>query len=59
MYLGFIIWIIGFPVYMNAAFTLASAIIWIPHILYWKVSEEKQLEQEFKDYQQYKKKTWF
>ena len=59
MYLGFIIWIIGFPIFMNAAFTLASAIIWIPQILYWRVSEERQLEKKYKDYQEYKKKAWF
>ena len=59
MYLGFIIWIIGFPIFTNAAFTLVSAIIWIPQILYWRVSEEKQLEQKYEDYQEYKKRTWF
>ena len=59
MYLGFIIWIIGFPMFMNAGFTLASAIIWISHILYWKSSEERQLAKKYKDYQEYKKKTWF
>ena len=59
MYLGFIIWLIGLPIFTNAAFTLASAIIWIPQILYWRASEERQLEQKYEDYQEYKKKTWF
>ena len=59
MYLGFIIWIIGFPIFTNAAFTLTSAIIWIPQILFWRVSEEKQLEKKYEDYQEYKKRTWF
>jgi len=59
MYLGFVIWIIGLPIFTNAAFTLASAIIWIPHILYWKSSEERQLAKKYKDYQEYKKRTWF
>ena len=59
MYLGFIIWIIGFPVFTNAAFTLASACIWIAHILYWKSSEERQLAEKYQDYQEYKKRTWF
>jgi len=44
---------------MNALFTLASAAIWIPHILYWRVSEERQLEKKYENYQEYKKKTWF
>ena len=59
MYLGFIIWIIGLPIFTNALFTLISAIIWIPQILYWKMSEERQLVKKYKDYQEYKKKTWF
>ena len=59
MYSGFIIWIIGLPIFLNAAFTLASAVIWIPQILYWRSSEERQLERKYKDYQEYKKKTWF
>jgi len=59
MYLGFIIWIVGFPIFTNAAFALASAIIWIPQILYWRISEERQLFKKYKDYQEYKKKTWF
>ena len=59
MYFGFIIRIIGFPMFTNAAFTLASAIIWIPQILYRKISEEKQLVKKYKDYAEYKKQTWF
>jgi protein-S-isoprenylcysteine O-methyltransferase Ste14 len=59
MYLGFIIWIIGLPIFTNATFTLASAIIWIPHILYWKSSEERHLAKKYKNYQDYKEKTWF
>jgi len=59
MYFGFIIWVTGFPVFTGAAFTLASAIIWIPQILYWRSSEEKQLGKKYKDYQEYKKRTWF
>ena len=59
MYSGFIIWIIGLPIFMNATFALASAIIWIPHILYWRLSEERKLERKYDGYQEYKKKTWF
>jgi Putative protein-S-isoprenylcysteine methyltransferase len=59
MYLGFIIWIIGFPIFTKAAFTLASAIIWIPQILYWRISEERELGKKYTEYQEYKKRTWF
>lgn len=59
MYLGFIMWIIGFPIFMQGLVTLASSIIWISYILYWKILEEKELEKQYIDYLEYKKETWF
>ena len=59
MYLGFIIWIIGFPIFMQSLITFASSVIWISHIIYWKILEEKELEKKYKEYREYKKKTWF
>ena len=37
MYLGFIIWIIGFPIFMQSLITFASSVIWVSHIIYWKI----------------------
>jgi len=59
MYLGFILWIIGLPIFLQGFITLLSAVIWIPQIMYWKSSEEKDLEKKFKNYKEYEKKTWF
>ena len=59
MYLGFIIWIIGFPVFMQSAFTLASSAIWVSHIIYWKTLEERELEKKYGEYREYSKNTWF
>ena len=59
MYLGFIIWIIGFPIFMQKLLALLSSIIWITHIIIWKVLEEKELERKYPDYKDYKNKTWF
>jgi protein-S-isoprenylcysteine O-methyltransferase Ste14 len=59
MYFGFIIWIIGLPVFMRGLITLASSVIWIPFIIYWKILEEKELESKYKEYREYKKGTWF
>ena len=59
MYLGFIIWIIGFPIFLQKPITLISSIIWITHIIIWKVLEEKELEKTYPNYAEYKKKTWF
>ncbi|MBN2344950.1 MAG: isoprenylcysteine carboxylmethyltransferase family protein [Candidatus Aminicenantes bacterium] len=59
MYLGFILWIIGFPVFTRSMATLASSVLWIAHFLCWKILEEKSLERKFPQYGQYKKQTWF
>ncbi len=59
MYLGFIIWIVGFPIFTRSLVMLASSPIWIAFILYWKALEEKELEQKHEEYRDYKKKTWF
>ena len=59
MYLGFIIWIIGFPIFLQKLLSLSSSIIWIAHIIIWKVLEEKELEKKYSEYIEYKKKTWF
>jgi len=59
MYLGFIIWIIGFPLFTRSLITLATSIIWIPQIIYWKILEERGLEEKYKEFKVYKKRTWF
>ena len=59
MYLGFILWFIGFPLFMKALLTLLSSVIWIPQILYWKISEERELMEKYHDYADYKKETCF
>jgi len=59
MYLGFIIWIIGLPIFLQKLLSLLSSMIWITHIMIWKILEEKELERKYPDYKEYKKKTWF
>ncbi len=59
MYLGFIIWLIGFPLYTRSLVTLSSSVLWILFIVYWKILEERRLEKRFEGYSEYKKRTWF
>jgi protein-S-isoprenylcysteine O-methyltransferase Ste14 len=59
MYLGFTIWLIGFPLFMQKLLPLASAPIWIAHILLWKFLEERELQRKYPDYAEYKARTWF
>lgn len=59
MYLGFILWAIGFPLFLQSMLTLASAVLWIVHFLMWKILEEKELQRRFSWYREYKARTWF
>jgi protein-S-isoprenylcysteine O-methyltransferase Ste14 len=59
MYLGFVIWVIGFPVFMQRLLALLSSTIWVTHLMIWKASEEKELERKYPEYREYKEKTWF
>ena len=59
MYLGFILWVVGFPVFMQSMFTLLSAVFWIAHFLIWKALEEKDLLRRFAGYREYMAQTWF
>lgn len=59
MYTGFIIWIIGFPVFFDKRYAFLSSVLWITHILIWKHLEERTLEKKYPEYKAYKKATWF
>jgi protein-S-isoprenylcysteine O-methyltransferase Ste14 len=59
MYLGFIFWLVGLPVYLRSLVGLLSAALWISFIIYWKRLEEEELERKYEGYGEYKKKTWF
>jgi protein-S-isoprenylcysteine O-methyltransferase Ste14 len=59
MYLGFILWLIGFPVYFGAIFSIFLALLFIANILFWRFLEEKELEQRFSGYKDYRKTTIF
>ncbi len=59
MYLGFILWIIGFPLFTRSLATLASGAVWISFILFWKILEEKSLANTCLEYAEYRKNTWF
>ena len=59
LYLGFILWVIGFPIFMQSLVTLASGLMWTIYFLYWKTLEEKELDRKYEEYGEYKKRTWF
>jgi protein-S-isoprenylcysteine O-methyltransferase Ste14 len=59
MYLGFILWLIGFPVYFGAGFSFILSFIFIANILFWRYLEEIELDKRFPRYKEYKTKTLF
>jgi len=59
MYLGFIFWLIGFPVYYGAVISFFLAFLFILNVLFWKYLEEMELVKRFPAYQEYKMKTLF
>ena len=59
MYLGFILWSLGFPVYFGAGFSFILAFAFIANILFWRYLEEIELDKRFPNYKEYKVKTLF
>jgi protein-S-isoprenylcysteine O-methyltransferase Ste14 len=59
MYVGFISWLIGFPLYFESLLPLILSIFLILNVLFWRFLEEKELEQRFPSYRDYRKKTIF
>jgi len=59
MYSGFILWLIGFPLYFGGVISFILAFIFIVNILFWRSLEEKELEKRFPAYMDYKKTTIF
>jgi protein-S-isoprenylcysteine O-methyltransferase Ste14 len=59
MYLGFILWVVGLPIFTGSLMTLLSSAVWISHIIVWKVLEERELANRHTEYGEYVKRTWF
>jgi protein-S-isoprenylcysteine O-methyltransferase Ste14 len=59
MYLGFILWLIGFPIFCGARYSFLLSLIFTANVLLWRYFEEIELEKRFLTYIDYKKKTLF
>ena len=59
MYLGFILWLIGTPIFYGVVFSFALAVLFIVNVLFWRHLEEIELEKRFIGYKEYKIKTLF
>jgi protein-S-isoprenylcysteine O-methyltransferase Ste14 len=59
MYLGFILWLAGIPLFSGSLWLLILSMLFSANILFWRSLEEKELEKRFQSYNEYKKKTIF
>lgn len=59
MYLGFICWLFGAPLFFNAVTAFALAVLFIANVLFWRHLEELELEKRFVGYKEYRVKTVF
>ena len=60
VYLGFILWYVGWPLYHGAVLSLGLGWLGIISTLWWRTVEEKHLVVQFGDaYRQYTQRTWF
>jgi protein-S-isoprenylcysteine O-methyltransferase Ste14 len=60
MYLGFILWIIGWGIAQDAAAGLAIGVPALASVLWWRHLEDRRLGVQFGDaYREYKRSTWF
>jgi protein-S-isoprenylcysteine O-methyltransferase Ste14 len=59
MYLAFIFWLIGSPIFFGAWFSFILGLLFTTNVLFWRHLEEIELEQRFSAYKDYRKKTIF
>lgn len=60
VYLGFVLWLLGWPLFQNAGGTLCLAAPGIAAILCWCRTEEVALQSQFGTaYRDYQQRTWF
>lgn len=60
MYIGFVLWILGWAVHYGAFASLAFGTLGIANIVFWRYWEEDKLESAYGDaYRSYRLHTWF
>jgi protein-S-isoprenylcysteine O-methyltransferase Ste14 len=59
MYLAFMLGLIGLPLFFGGLFSFVLVPLFIANVLWWRYLEEKELEQRFVSYKEYKRVTLF
>jgi protein-S-isoprenylcysteine O-methyltransferase Ste14 len=59
-YLGFVLWLVGWPLFQGGASSLALGVVGIAATLWWRQNEERALVVQFGEaYRDYQRRTWF
>lgn len=59
MYLAFILWLIGMPIFYGGYLSLAIGLVLTANVLFWRHLEEKELISRFSGYREYRSRTIF
>jgi protein-S-isoprenylcysteine O-methyltransferase Ste14 len=59
MYLGFICWLVGMPLYSQSVVAMVMSVFLMVNIIVWKKFEEVQLQKDYPEYKEYIKRTYF
>lgn len=59
MYLAFILWLIGMPLFYGGYFSLAIGLVLTANVLFWRHLEEMELINRYSGYREYRKRTLF
>jgi protein-S-isoprenylcysteine O-methyltransferase Ste14 len=59
MYLAFIFWLIGMPLFYGGYLSLAIGLVLTANVLFWRHLEEKELINRFSGYREYRSRTIF
>ena len=59
MYVGFGLWVIGYPLHTGALTGLVLTTVGFFNVLFWRACEERRLVRAFPGYEAYRAQTWF
>ncbi len=59
MYVGFFLWLVGYPLFQESLSMLITAPLWMANVLFWRYHEEKRLVFQYPEYDEYRKRTWW
>lgn len=59
MYFGFLLWLIGLPLFYGGMYSFILCVPFGVNVLFWRYLEEIELANRFPDYKSYKKRTFF